>query len=113
MAKEKKKWQPKHTIKVKAVRGADGVTTVKALISHPMDSGFEFTYDFVPIPAHFIETLTFVHNDKTVFRCNWGPAVAKDPFLSFKFGGAKAGDSLDAKWVDNEGMRDSGHFTIA
>lgn len=105
-------WVPEHTIKLKAIRGADGVTVVKALIRHPMDSGFVLTRFYVPIPAHFIETLTFVHNDKMVFRCNWSRAVSKDPFLSFKFRGAEVGDSLDAKWVDNKGLSDSGHFTV-
>lgn len=105
-------WVPRGTIKVHARRGADGVTEVKALIRHPMDSGFEFTKDFVPIPEHYIETLTFLHQGRLVFRCNWGPAVSKDPFLSFKFRGAKVGDALEARWVDDKGMSDSGQFAV-
>ncbi|MGD8853473.1 MAG: thiosulfate oxidation carrier complex protein SoxZ, partial [Gammaproteobacteria bacterium] len=36
-----------------------------------------------------------------------GPAVSKNPYLSFKFTGAKAGDSLTLSWVDNKGESDS------
>jgi sulfur-oxidizing protein SoxZ len=37
----------------------------------------------------------------------WGPAVSKNPYLSFKFKGAKVGDSLKLSWVDNKGENDS------
>jgi sulfur-oxidizing protein SoxZ len=37
----------------------------------------------------------------------WGAAVSKNPYLSFKFSGAKAGDTLKISWVDNKGESDS------
>ncbi|TAM12843.1 MAG: thiosulfate oxidation carrier complex protein SoxZ [Nevskiaceae bacterium] len=112
MADDKEIWKPVGTIKARARVEADGSTLVKVLIRHPMDSGFEFTRDFVPIPPHYIETLTFWHRGRMVFHCNWGPAVSKDPFLSFKFDGAKAGDTLEARWHDNEKLSDSLKFTV-
>ena len=38
---------------------------------------------------------------------HWGTAVSKNPYLSFKFKGAKAGDTLKISWVDNLGKSDS------
>jgi len=36
--------------------------------------------------------VTATHNNKTVLSAEWGPAVSKNPFLSFKFKGAQKGD---------------------
>jgi sulfur-oxidizing protein SoxZ len=43
------------------------------------------------------------HNGRPVFRAEWGPAVSKNPYLQFQFGGAKAGDKIQITWVDNKG----------
>ncbi len=37
----------------------------------------------------------------------WGPAISKNPYLSFKFGGGKSGDAVGIAWVDNTGKKDS------
>ncbi|MGD8643783.1 MAG: thiosulfate oxidation carrier complex protein SoxZ, partial [Chromatiales bacterium] len=34
-------------------------------------------------------------------------AISKNPYLSFKFNGAAAGDALKISWVDNQGKSDS------
>lgn len=101
------------TIKVLARLDEDGVVDVKSLIRHPMDSGFLFTDEFVPIPPHYIEVLTFKHKGKVVLRTDWGPAVSKDPFIEFRFRGAHKGDPLEVHWVDNKGMSDSVTVRIA
>ena len=59
------------------------------------------------IPAHFIQEVTCEHNGTNVMTALWGPAVSKNPYLSFKFKGAKVGDSLKLSWVDNKGENDS------
>jgi hypothetical protein len=33
-------------------------------------------------------------------------AVSRDPYFSFSFSGAKAGDTLAVRWVDNTGESD-------
>jgi len=95
------------SIKVRA-KLADGVTTVKALIQHPMDTGqAKDKKTGKLIPAHFIQEVTCDHNGTNVMTALWGPAVSKNPYLSFKFKGAKVGDSLKLSWVDNKGESDS------
>ncbi|VAW91592.1 hypothetical protein MNBD_GAMMA23-1631, partial [hydrothermal vent metagenome] len=37
----------------------------------------------------------------------WAAAVSKNPYLSFKFGGGKSGDTVGIAWVDNTGKKDS------
>jgi sulfur-oxidizing protein SoxZ len=43
------------------------------------------------------------HNGRPVLRAEWGPAVSKNPYLQFQFGGARAGDKIRITWVDNRG----------
>jgi len=95
------------SIKIRAKVDGD-VTTVKALISHPMDTGLvKDKKTGKPIPAHFIQEVTCEHNGKNVLTALWGAAISKNPYLSFKFKGAKAGDTLALSWVDNKGESDS------
>jgi sulfur-oxidizing protein SoxZ len=47
--------------------------------------------------------VTAAHNGKTVLTAEWGPSVAKNPFLQFNVKGAKAGDKISVSWVDNKG----------
>ena len=94
------------TIRVRAIANGD-TTEVQALIQHPMDSGFVKDAQGQLIPAHFIQQLTFEHNGKGVFIADWGPAVAKDPYVKFAFKGATKGDELKISWVDNKGASDS------
>lgn len=81
----------------------DGVVEVKALMSHLMETGQRKDADGNVIPAHFIQEVTANCNGKTVLQAQWGPAVSRDPFLSFKFKGAAKGDELTITWLDNEG----------
>lgn len=42
----------------------------------------------------------------------WGGAISKNPYLSFKFKGAAAGDKIKITWVDNMGKGDSAEAAI-
>ena len=99
------------SIRVRATSNGD-TTEVQALIQHPMDSGFVKDAKGELIPAHYIQQLTFVHKDKTVFLADWGTAVSKDPYVKFAFKGAAKGDELKVSWVDNKGATDSLTATI-
>jgi sulfur-oxidizing protein SoxZ len=54
-----------------------------------------------------------VHAGKTVLTAEWGPAVAKNPYLQFKFKGGKKGDEITVTWVDNKGETRTDKATIA
>ena len=100
------------SIKVRASAEGDEVT-VKALFSHPMDSGnIKDKKTGKLIPAHFIQELNVDHNGKNVLNAAWGPAISKNPYLFFKFKGAKAGDKIKISWSDNMGEHDSAEFSI-
>ena len=95
------------SIKVRAKLKGDEAT-VKCLISHPMETGLRKDKKTgKKIPAHFIQEVKCDHNGSTVVTANWGGAVSKNPYLSFAFSGAKAGDAVKISWVDNTGKSDS------
>jgi sulfur-oxidizing protein SoxZ len=95
------------------VKSKDGVTTLKALISHPMETGTRKDKKTgKKIPAHFIQEVVCEHKGKTVMTANWGPAISKNPYLSFRFSGAAAGNTVKLSWVDNKGEKDSAEATI-
>lgn len=84
----------------------DGIVTVKALITHPMETGLRKDSEGNVVPAHFIQEVTATVGGEVVFTANWGTGVAKNPYLSFKYKGAK-GDLLTLAWTDNTGHSDS------
>lgn len=94
-----------------AVKG--DVTEVKILMSHPMETGQRKDASGQLVPAHFIDKVTATWNGKTVLTADWGPAVSKNPFLAFRFKGAKAGDKISVTWVDTNGATRTDEATIA
>ncbi len=94
------------SIKVRA-KERKGVVTVKALMNHPMETGLRKDKKTGKvIPAHHIQEVMVKSNGAAVMDAVWGGAISKNPYLSFKYKGAK-GDSLELSWVDNKGNSDS------
>ncbi len=91
----------------------DGKTTVRVLVSHEMESGQRRGADGKTVPAWFIQTISAVHEGKTVMSAQWGPAVSKNPFVQFSFKGGKAGDKVTVSWVDNKGEKRSDEAVVA
>ncbi len=81
----------------------DGVATVRAIIYHPMETGFRMGEDGL-VPAHYIVDLWAYHNDTLVLHCEWSRAISKNPYLSFMFEGANVGDQIRLRWEDNMGQ---------
>lgn len=101
----------KKSIKVRA-KYKDGVTTVKALMTHPMESGFRKNSNGEAIPAHFIQEVACEVDGQMMVNAHWSGGVSKNPYLSFKFDGGE-GKTLKLTWTDNKGDSDSVESAIA
>ena len=90
----------------------DGGVNVKILMAHEMETGQRKDGAGKTIPAHFIQHVSASCNGKVVLSANWGPAIAKNPFLEFNFKGAKKGDKIQVTWTDNKGDKRTDESTI-
>jgi len=99
-------------MKIRAAMVGDKVE-VKVLMAHEMETGQRKDSKGAVIPAWFIQTVTATVNGKTVLSAEWGPAVSKNPFLSFRFSGGKPGDKVVITWVDNHGDKRTDEATVA
>jgi sulfur-oxidizing protein SoxZ len=43
----------------------------------------------------------------------WSGGISKNPYLSFKFKGAAAGDPLEISWTDNKGESETETATVS
>jgi sulfur-oxidizing protein SoxZ len=75
---------------------------IKTLISHPMETGHRRDTQGQLIPRHIIHTFTCTYNGEEVFRGDWHPAVAANPYLAFYIVASKSG-RLQFEWVDDDG----------
>jgi sulfur-oxidizing protein SoxZ len=81
----------------------DGVADVRVLMAHEMETGQRKDASGNLVPAWFITEVTASLNGTPVLKVQWGPAISKNPYLSFKVKGAKSGDTVSVTWVDNKG----------
>ena len=99
-------------MKIRAV-SKGGVTEVKVLMNHPMETGLRKDASGALIPALFITEVTVKLNDKVVLQAQWGQSVAKNPYLGFKVKGGKPGDKVTISWVDTSGDTRTDEATVS
>jgi sulfur-oxidizing protein SoxZ len=92
---------------------AGNMVDVRVLMAHEMETGQRRDAAGKTVPAWFIQSVTATCNGKTVLSAQWGPAVSKNPFLSFRFSGAKAGDKVIVTWTDNKGEKRTDEAVIS
>ncbi len=78
------------------------VANVRALISHPMESGQRKDASGNLVPAHYITDITVAVNGTQVIHGEWSGAISTNPYFECNVK-AKAGDKIVVKWVDNKG----------
>lgn len=91
----------------------DDVTEVRVLMSHPMETGQRKDASGKPVPAHFVTDVTVKHNGKVILAAEFGPAVSRDPYLSFKFRGGARGDTVAVTWLDSRGESRTDEVTVS
>jgi len=99
-------------IKIRA-REKGGITTVKFLMKHPMETGLRRDKKTGKrIPAHYISDVKVSLNGSNFMTAYLGPGVSKDPYLSTEVKGASKGDTVTVAWVDNTGEQASADAAV-
>ena len=89
-------------MKMRATLG-QGVTEIRVLMTHPMETGLRKDADGKVVPQHFIQNLTVKVNGKTAIDAEISQAVARNPVFSFRLKGGAKGDKIEVSWLDNHG----------
>lgn len=91
---------------------AGEVVQVKALISHPMETGFRRGFDGSVYPRNIIHELVCLYDGNEVFRADLHPAISANPFFSFWLRATVSGE-VTLVWQDEEGEhRESRPLTV-
>ena len=85
----------------KARRG--DIIEIKTLISHPMESGFRVGTNGTLIPRDIITLFRCTYNGTEIFRAEFSPAIAANPFISF-FTVVRESGTLEFSWTGDNGF---------
>lgn len=87
------------------------VIELKALIMHPMETGFRPGTNGRLIPRNIIERFSASWNGSEIFRMDFSPAIAANPFVSF-FTVASESGKITFRWTGDEGFAAEESVTI-
>jgi sulfur-oxidizing protein SoxZ len=87
----------------KTARRGDTIE-IKALILHPMETGFRPGTNGRIIPRNIIEHFSARWNGEEIFAMTFSPAIAANPFVSF-FTVARDSGKIDFLWTGDENFR--------
>lgn len=103
---------PPEATRLRARLQADGRTALRLLAAHPMETGQRIDADGQRVPGWIILTLVLRLRGRTVLRWHCGTAVAQNPSLELTLHDARAGDVIEAEWVDSRGRRRLDRTTV-
>lgn len=81
----------------------DEVIELKALIQHPMETGYRSNTRGENIPRDIITRFECRYGGETVFAADFGPGVAANPIMTFYTRATETG-TLDFVWTDQDGQ---------
>jgi sulfur-oxidizing protein SoxZ len=90
-----------------------GVTDIRVLMTHPMETGQRKGPDGKLVPMHFIQNVTVKVNGTTVVEGEISQAVSRNPVFTFRVKGGAKGDKVEVSWHDNKGESNRIEATVA
>jgi sulfur-oxidizing protein SoxZ len=100
-------------MRIRAQLKDGGMTEVRVLMAHIMETGQRKDAAGATVPAHHIQLVTVTHNGKNVLNVQFGPAVSQNPVMNFSFKGGAKGDKVVVAWTDNKGETRSDEALIS
>ncbi len=93
---------PRILIRVPAHAQKGAIVEIKALINHVMENGLHYTLDGKVVPRKIINRFVCRYNGEVVIDCDWGTAIAANPYMSFYAVAADTG-TFEFEWTDDDG----------
>lgn len=94
--------EPQPRIRVNETASAGQVLLVRALITHPMETGLRHTADGTPIPRRIIHRFVCRYDGEEVFGAEFHEAVSANPYLEFEIL-ARGSGTLEFLWYEDGG----------
>jgi sulfur-oxidizing protein SoxZ len=79
------------------------IIEIKALISHPMETGYRTGPDGALVPRDIINRFVCTYNGQEIFSADLFPAIAANPFFSFTTLATETG-RIAFRWIDDKGQ---------
>lgn len=80
------------------------VVTVKAMITHPMETGMRKNAQSEVIPRNIVERFECTLAGEPLLSWQLDTAISQNPYLEFKFIAQKSGD-LKMRWIADDGAQ--------
>jgi sulfur-oxidizing protein SoxZ len=87
------------------------VIEIKALMSHVMETGYRHTASGEVVPRDIITSFTCRFDGEEIFRADFFPATAANPFISF-FTLATQSGKFDFEWIGDNGFSETASASI-
>jgi sulfur-oxidizing protein SoxZ len=79
------------------------IIELKALVSHPMETGYRRTQVGAPIPRDIIRRFVCTYNGAEIFSADLHPAISANPFLAFSTVATESG-TIVFSWTGDNGF---------
>jgi sulfur-oxidizing protein SoxZ len=79
------------------------VIEIKALVSHPMETGYRRTQLGAPIPRDIIRRFVCTYNGTEVFSAELHPAISANPYFAFSTVAIESG-TIAFHWTGDNGF---------
>lgn len=87
------------------------VLEIRALIGHPMETGYRPGPDGKPIPRDILTHFSCRYNGEVVFSAELHPAVSTNPYLAFTTVALDSG-TLEFTWSGDQGFAQTERMTL-
>jgi sulfur-oxidizing protein SoxZ len=90
------------------------IIEIKALVSHVMETGYRRTQLGALVPRDIIRQFVCTWNGTEIFRAEFHPAIAANPFIAFSTLAAESG-TITLTWTGDNGysLTESAVITVA
>ena len=90
------------------------IIEIKALVAHDMETGFRRTQTGALIPRNIITDFACTYNGAEIFRAEFYPAIAANPYLAFTTRATDSG-TIACTWTGDNGysLTESAAITVA
>ena len=93
-----------------AMRGA--VIEIRAVIAHPMETGYRPGADGRVLPRDIIRRFACRYNGETVFSAELHPAISANPYIAFHTVATESG-TLEFEWQGDNGFSQTERMPLA